>query len=88
MFEFSMARDKWELSQFRSHAQYVYKRFVWRATPVNMANCMNEWRYVLKYTTIISIIYLLLWTEFFPSSYGPSAKRAGHEDKEGKNEDP
>ena len=29
-----------------------------------------------------------LWTEFFPSFYGPSAKRLGHENKEGKNEDP
>ena len=29
-----------------------------------------------------------LWTEFFPSFYGPSAKRTGHENKEGKNEDP
>ena len=28
------------------------------------------------------------WTEFSPSFYGPSAKRAGHENKEGKNEDP
>ena len=25
---------------------------------------------------------------FFPSFYGPSAKHAGHENKEGKNEDP
>ena len=25
---------------------------------------------------------------FFPSFYGPSAKRAGHENKEGKTEDP
>ena len=25
---------------------------------------------------------------FFPSFYGPSAKRAGHENEEGKNEDP
>ena len=32
--------------------------------------------------------YGKLWTEFFPSFYGPSAKRAGHENKEGKNEDP
>ena len=31
--------------------------------------------------------YGKLWTEFFPSFYGPSAKRAGHENKEGKNED-
>ena len=28
-----------------------------------------------------------LWIEFFPSFYGPSAERAGHENKEGKNED-
>ena len=26
--------------------------------------------------------------QFFPSFYGPSTKRAGHENKEGKNEDP
>ena len=32
--------------------------------------------------------YCKLWTEFFPSIYGPSAKRAGHENKEGKNEYP
>ena len=32
--------------------------------------------------------YGKLWTEFFPSFYGPSAKRAGHKNKEGKNEDP
>ena len=30
--------------------------------------------------------YGKLWIEFFPSFYGPSAKRAGHENKEGKNE--
>ena len=29
-----------------------------------------------------------LWTEFFPSFYGPSMKRVGHENKEGKYEDP
>ena len=29
-----------------------------------------------------------LWTEFFPSFYDPSGKRAGQENKEGKNEDP
>ena len=32
--------------------------------------------------------YGKLWTEFFPSFYGPSAKHAGYENKEGKNEDP
>ena len=36
----------------------TYKRFVWRATrPVNMADCMNEWRYCLK--RIIIDIFLL-----------------------------
>ena len=44
------------------------------------------------------VIYLLLaeckvrtasyGPSFFPSFYGPSAKHAGHENKEGKNEDP
>ena len=32
--------------------------------------------------------YGKLWTEFFPSFYGPSAKRAGHENREGKKKDP
>ena len=32
--------------------------------------------------------YGKLWTESFPSFYGPSAKRAGHENEEGKNKDP
>ena len=32
--------------------------------------------------------YGKLWTEFFPSFYGQSAKRTGHENKEGKSEDP
>ena len=32
--------------------------------------------------------YSKLWTEFFPSFYGPSAKHEGHENKEGKNKDP
>ena len=44
-----------------------------------------------KYIPLISRVrgpYGKLWTEFFPSFYGPSAKRAGHENKEGKNEDP
>ena len=29
-----------------------------------------------------------LWTEFFPSFYGPSANHARHENKDGKNQDP
>ena len=44
-----------------------------------------------QYIPLISRVrgpYGKLWTEFFPSFYGPSAKRAGHENKEGKNEDP
>ena len=44
-----------------------------------------------EYIPLISRVrspYGKLWTEFFPSFYGPSAKRADHENKEGKNEDP
>ena len=44
-----------------------------------------------RYIPLISRVrgpYGKLWTEFFPSFYGPSAKRASHENKEGKNEDP
>ena len=44
-----------------------------------------------KEITFISRVrgpYSKLWTEFFPSFYGPSAKRAGHENKEGKKEVP
>ena len=33
-------------------------------------------------------LYGKLWTEFFSSFYGPSVKHAGHENREGKNEDP
>ena len=50
--------------------------------------------YLWRYLGVIPLIsrvrgpYSKLWTEFFPSFYGPSAKRAGHENKEGKNEDP
>ena len=32
--------------------------------------------------------YGKLWTKFFPSFYGPNVERTGHENKEGKNEDP
>ena len=45
----------------------------------------------IQYIPLISRVrgpYGKLWTEFFPSFYGPSAKCAGHENKEGKNEDP
>ena len=43
-----------------------------------------------KYIPLISQVqglYSKLWTEFFPSFYGSSAEHAGHENKEGKNED-
>ena len=46
---------------------------------------------IVLYISLISRVrgpYGKLWTEFFPSFYGPSAERAGHENKEGKNEDP
>ena len=45
----------------------------------------------IHYISLISQVrgpYGKLWTEFFPSFYGPSAERTGHENKEGKNEDP
>ena len=56
--------------------------FLWLFPPLFKSIC---------YIPLISRVrgpYGKLWTEFFPSFYGPSAKRAGHENKEGKNEDP
>ena len=53
--------------------------------------CQNGFSCHLQYIPIISRVrgpYGKLWTEFFPSFYGPSAKRTAHENKEGKNEDP
>ena len=49
------------------------------------------WYSMVWYIPLISRVqspYGKLWTESFPSFYGPSAKRAGHENKEGKSEDP
>ena len=46
---------------------------------------------VQAYIPLISRVrgpYGKLWTEFFPSFYGPSVKHAGYENKEGKNEVP
>ena len=46
---------------------------------------------IFPYIPLISQVrgpYGKLWTEFLPSFYDPSMKRAGHENKEGKNEDP
>ena len=51
----------------------------------------SKTKYTIKYIPLISRVrgpYGKLWTEFFPSFYGPSAERAGHENKEGKNKDP
>ena len=48
----------------------------------------SEWNNCfIIYIPLISRVrgpYGKLWTEFFPFFYGPSAKRAGHENKEGK----
>ena len=58
---------------------------------VQFARARTEKPKVIQYIPLISRVrgpYGKLWTEFFPSFYGPSAKRAGHENKEGKNEDP
>ena len=61
---------------------------------------MNVYSVIFKIGVrpLCTYIYLLLaecevrtasyGPSFFPSFYGPSAKREGHENKEGKNEDP
>ena len=57
----------------------------------NITLLLHNISYIVLYIPLISRVrgpYGKLWTEFFPSFYGPSAKRAGHENKEGKNEDP
>ena len=54
----------------------------------------EEYNYFLptpQYIPLISRVrgpFDKLWTKFFPSFYGPSVKHTGHENKEGKNEDP
>ena len=61
----------------------------WRVKVFLFCACVQI--YEFQYIPLISRVrgpYGKLWTEFFPSFYGPSAKRAGHENKEGKNEDP
>ena len=48
-------------------------------------------QYTLPYIPLVSRVlgpYGKLWTELFPFFYDPSAKRADHENKEGKKEDP
>ena len=45
----------------------TYKQLFWRATsPVNSADCMNEWNYFLKYNINISII--IRFKQYLPSS--------------------
>ena len=61
--------------------QYICTRIQYNTTHCNP----------MRYIPLICRVrgpYGKLWTEFFPSFYGPSAKRVGHENKEGKNEDP
>ena len=60
---------------------------------VNVGKLSANLHYVITGSHILLISrvrgpYGKLWTEFFPSFHGSSAKRAGHENKEGKNEDP
>ena len=66
---------------------------------IKYCNCVALYCVVLCCPVLCCNVYLLLaecevrtasygLTEFFPSFYGPSAKCAGHENKEGKNEDP
>ena len=53
--------------------------------------CADQALAEVRYIPLISRVrgpYGKLWTEVFPSFYGPSAKRVGHENKEGRNEDP
>ena len=46
---------------------------------------LTEYTYIhTSYYPRLLVPYGKLWTEFFPSFYGPSAKRAGHENKEGR----
>ena len=51
----------------------------------------HKYKRHVTYIPLISRVrgpYGKLWTEFFSSFYGPSAKHAGHENNERKNEDP
>ena len=44
----------------------TYKPLFWRATrPVNTVDCMNEWKYFLKYNINISII--IRFKQYLPS---------------------
>ena len=44
----------------------TYKPLFWRATrPVNTADCMNEWKYFLKY--IINLSNMIRFKQYLPS---------------------
>ena len=44
----------------------TYKPLFWRATrPVNRGDCMNEWKYFIKYNVNISII--IGFKQYLPS---------------------
>ena len=82
----SVQYDKSRVAQWK-RAGLVTKRSEDR----NLALAFSIYYFVFQCIHLISRVrgpYGKLWTEFFPSFYGPSAKRAGHENKEGKNEDP
>ena len=71
----------------------VFEIFTWNVLINPELHCKTFDHQYYLYYVIMSYIPLIsrvrgsygkLWTEFFPSFYGPSAKCAGHENKEGK----
>ena len=77
---------------------YVYIYILFLMYSIFEVTCLYNLWATLPGLTVYIYIYLLLsecevrtasyGPSIFPSFYGPSAKRAGHENKEGKNEDP
>ena len=57
------------ISQFHNHAQNVQAVVLAGHTSVNTADCMNEWKYFLKYYINISII--IRFKQHFPSIIQP-----------------
>ena len=53
------------IRQFHNHAQNVQAVVLAATHPVNTANCMNEWKYFLKYSINISII--IRFEQYLPS---------------------
>ena len=44
----------------------TYKPLFWRATrPVNTADCMNEWRYFIKYN--VNILIIIRFKQYLPA---------------------